>query len=307
MGHAKITLKQEGIVRSGGYQVTQWISDAPPGSTDPPTLLPLFVMRNVGDVEYYERVASLTEMQSLEESHLLCFEAKGTGGDNLYVTVDPVQGDYLSIVDPRLNYWLQATAPYANREFPVFAKEYRDIGPLPKTLVGGYIQLFNGGVPYAFKNKDVGCWIELGGFTSPSYNGLCKILSITGNTAKVSKSFTTNESGLSYGFPIIRINPYAGAGVDSKYFPTVESGIQWELRRGSSLVCSGNTGTTFKLSVLSPSSDLRRTSRFTTLEATQAMAEARMEAVKAEVQGFQTAAAKGDTPFTVLRTWTFGP
>lgn len=291
-----IRLRQEGIVRAFGYQVTQWASVVSPGATDPASYAGLFVIRNGAGGESLERVASLRDFISYAVNELKYFEAKNTGGNAL---LSALAGDSL-IVTPAVSEWLQSGAPYDTCTFTVDAVTTVANGTAPATLTGNRIQLPG----YEFSDDDVGRWVTLTGFTTSAYNATVRILSFVGNTATVDATLTTNETGATWAFRRVRIVSDLGPSSEPRYFPTRRRQLGWELRRSGSLLASGVAGETQRQD---PRAELYRDVRFTAVVPTEDDANALFAVTRDAVGRLQRAAEAVDTAFAGLQTYDYPP
>lgn len=297
-----IRIRQQGYIRSAGYQATQWavtvpVSDPPsdpPIATDPLSYAPLFVVRNVGGFDSLERVATLQDFAALPVSELKYFDVRGAGGDAFFLGL--LLGDTLRITTS-LPYWLQDQAPYTDQDFIVAQISNRVQGTSASCFVGSQLQLPG----YTFTNDDVGRWVLLSGFTDGANNGYAQILGYTGLTARVNKTFT-NDTGGAWAFPWIRVQD-SFPGLEPRYFPTRERGLAWELRRGGAPVTAGNGGATMREIEAALVRSVRNTTVAPTLDASLNL----FDVVRHELADLQRAATRNNTAFTVLITTTVGP
>jgi len=240
-----LRIQQQGYVRSNGYQATQWAvtvpivdpAGAPPRATDPSSFAPMFVIDTAGPREVLRRVATLRDYQELTRAELRYFDVRtlGAAGRAWFDNVN--LGDTLRLIG-QPPHWVQDQAPYTDWDFIVEDVSYRVNGGVPSVAVGKSLTLAG----YTFRDEDVGRWVELRGFASPSYNGLVQIVSIQGNVAIVDKTYTTNETGTTWGFPWIGVAAAPVAGLEPRYFPVRASDLAWALVRGGSTICSASNG-----------------------------------------------------------------
>lgn len=297
-----IRIRQQGYVRSAGYQATEWavtvpVSDPPsdpPIGTDPLSYAPLFVVRNVGGFDSLERIATLRDFATLPQSELKYFDVRGANGDAFFLGL--LLGDTLRITTS-LPYWLQAETPYTDQDFIVAQVPNRVQGTSASCFTGSLLQLPG----YTFTNDDVGRWVLLNGFSDPANNGFAQILGYAGLTAHVNKTFT-NDTGGAWAFPWVRVQDNF-PGLEPRYFPTRERALAWELRRGGSLVASGDGGATMR-EIEQP---LVRSVRNTIVAPTLDAALDLFDVVRHEVADLQRAASRTNTTFTILITTTVGP
>ena len=297
-----LRIRQQGYLRATGYQATQWavtvpVSDPPadpPIATDPLSYAPLFVVRNVGGFDSFERVATLQDFVALPASELKYFDVRGDAGDAFFLGL--VLGDTLRILTS-VPYWIQAETPYTDQDFIVAQVANRVQGTSASCFTGSQLQLPG----YTFTNDDVGRWVLLSGFTDPTNNGYAQILGYTGGTARVNRTYT-NDTGGAWAFPWIRVKDNF-MGLEPRYFPTRERGLQWELRRGGALVATGTGGATMR-EIEAP---LVRSVRCTTLSPTLDAALDLFDVTRRQLADLQRAATRNNTAFTVLITTTVGP
>jgi hypothetical protein len=297
-----IRIRQQGYVRITGYQATQWavtvpVSDPPsdpPIATDPLSYAQLFVVRNVGGFDSFERIATLSDFATLPVSELKYFDVRGAGGDSFFLGALP--GDTLRITTS-LPHWLQNQAPYTDQDFIIAQIANRVQGTAASCFTGSQLQLPG----YTFTNDDIGRWVLLSGFANPANNGYAQILGYTGSTARVNKTFT-NDTGGTWAFPWVRVQE-SFAGLEPRYFPTRERGLSWELRRGGALIAAGGGGATMR-EIEAP---LVRSVRNTTISPTLDAALDLFNVVRHEIANLQRAATRNNTAFTVLITTTVGP
>lgn len=309
-------------MRASGYQATQWavtvpVSD-PAGDpllgTQPLSYAPFFVERNDGRTDSFVRVATLTDLIRIPHAELQYFDVLGPGGDAIFavnpstLVLGPFPGDVLRIPeassDGALSYWLESDAPYTNGDFVVDGLATRASGTGPILLANNRLQLPG----YTFTPKDVNRWIVLSGFSNPLYNVAVQVISYLGNTAVIN---LTTEAGTVTGgawiMPVIRIVTNGNITLEPRYFPTCETNIGWELRRGAALIGSADYGGVTSRWVTDPTSSLTRSTRFTSLEATPSAAKAALQVVQNGVMNLQAAAALNNTEIVSLITSTYGP
>lgn len=297
-----IRIRQQGYIRSVGYQATEWavtvpVSDPPsdpPIATDPLSYAPLFVVRNVGGFDSLERVATLRDLAALPQSELKYFDVRGANGDAFFLGL--LLGDTLRITTS-LPYWLQDQAPYTDQDFIVAQVANRVQGTSASCFAGSLLQLPG----YTFTNDDVGRWVLLNGFSNSANNGYAQILGYAGLTARVNKTFT-NDTGGAWAFPWVRAQD-SFPGLEPRYFPTRERALAWELRRGGSLVVSGDGGATMR----EVEQLLVRSVRNTTVAPTLDAAHNLFDVVRHEIADLQRDATRNNTAFTILITTTVGP
>lgn len=298
-----LRIRQQGIIRPRGYQVTQWavtvpISEpplTPPLATSPLSYSDLFLTRKTDVLESLERVTTLQDFEAYPVKHLEFMEIKGFNGD--YFNLNVVPNDVLRINDK--DYWIQpGQAPYTNNDFIVLNKLNRAQGLGPKCYTNGNIELPN----YIFTNDDIGRWVNLSGFSTALNNGLVKIQQVYGVTALVNKIFTANETGSSWNFPYVQIQSLF-PGLEPRFFPTSEINLKWELYRSSTLLYSGEGGATSR----NQNTALTRTKRFTAIMPTLEAATALMDVTANQVSKLQRDASLNGTNFTTIITRTFGP
>ena len=300
--------------------MTQWavtvpVSD-PAGDpllgTQPLSYAPFFVQRNDGRQDSFVRVATLTDLVQVPHAELQYFDVLGPGGGAIFVVnpstlvLGPFPGDILRIpqasLSGSLSYWLEDDAPYTTGDFLVAGVATRASGTGPILLANNRLQLPG----YTFTLNDVNRWIVLRGFSNPLYNVAVQVISYTGNTAVIN---LTTGAGTSTGgtwiMPVIRISTGASPSSEPRYFPTRETNIGWELRRGSSVIGSADYGGVTTRWVTDPTSALTRSTRFTSVEATPAAAKGIAQVVQNGVMHLQAAAAVNNTNLTPLFTTTY--
>lgn len=314
-----LRIRQKGYVRVAGYQTVNWavtkpVAD-PPSSpligTAPLSFAPLFLIRNEGNFESLERVASVQDLAAYPQAELQYFDVRGPGGDALFAPLipngplGPFAGDTLVFPDTsgRLSYWIEDSPPYNTNSFLVKQSVIRAQGGPAQILTGNRVQLPG----YVFTPDDVNRWVVLSGFATPSYNGIVQILSYNGNTANISKTTTTNElAGPTggYVFPVVQIDPGNNPALEPRFFPTRERNLRWECYRGVSLIASATFGGT---TIRTSEQALVRSVRYTELASSNQAALDLMAVIRNGVYNLQTQAALNDTDFTALLTSTYGP
>lgn len=266
----------------------------PPGATDPTADADLFVIRRVGLEEALDHIATPLDFEALPVNELTHFECRTSGVEDLAFVVP---GDILRVTTV-IPHWIQSEAPYTNQDFTIAAFENRISGINPQILTGNRVMLEG----YTFGNEDIGRVVWLGGFPSMAYNNPARILSFQGNTANISLTTTTNETGTDWAFKRLRIDPAPAPGEEARYFPSIVRRVKWDVLRGSSLVAYGNEGYTERAT---PGIVLFRDHRITTLEATQAAAEARFTSTRALISSAQLRYSEIDTAFSGLNTYNY--
>lgn len=280
----------------------------PPIATAPLSFAPLFVVRNEEGFESLDRIATLQDLATLPQAELKYFDVRGPGGDAAFAPaipggpLGPFAGDTLTFPETtgRLSYWLEDSAPYNTNIFTVKQSAVRAQGTLPQILTGGRLQLPN----YTFTPNDVNRWVNLSGFTTSSYNGLCQILGYVGNTATINKTTPIIETGGAWSFPYIEIETQVSPSLEPRFFPTKENNLRWELRRGAALVASASFG---GVTMRASTQTLCRSLRYTAVSSSNQAALDFMSFVRNGVANLQRAATLNDTDFTVLITSTYGP
>lgn len=282
--------------------------------TQPLSYAPWFVVRNDGLSDSFVRVATLVDLVQIPQAELQYFDVLGPGGDAIFVvdpstlTLGPLPGDVLTIpqasANGALSYWLEDSAPYTTNNFVVAGLVNRASGTGPTILSNNRLQLPG----YTFTPNDVNRWVVLSGFTNPAYNVAVRVISYTGNTAVINLvTGPGTEVGSAWVMPVIRIVTNAVITVEPRYFPTRETNIGWELRRGPTLIGSAAYGGVTTRWTTDPTSPLTRSVRFTSVEATPAASNALMQVVQNGVLNLQSAATLNNTNLTPLITSTYGP
>ena len=281
---------QEGFVRSGGYQLTQWTAAHPPPATTD-LLENLFVIRKSSLGESLVGVATLADFVAYPSNELKYFECKGPSG---YLMFSALPGDVLRIT-PAVPYWVQTSAPYANCNFTVSSIGSFS-GTAPALKVGNYLQLTD----HLFTDDDLGRWLILAGFSgTPAYNAPVEIVTIvSGHTALVrfadDRIVTTNETGTAWTRKRLVITTAVDAAQEPRYFPTVERSLPWELERDGSFLSSGSSGNTSRFD---PSLAIYRDRRFTSMLPSLDAALALAATTKAAVALLQATADTNNTSF----------
>lgn len=296
-----LRIRQQGYVRATGYQASQWVvtvptseGSDPPLATEPETYAPLFVLRNVGGFERFERVAKLEDFVGVPRSELTCFDVRGAGGDLLLLNASA--GDVLRITT-EVPHWIQAQAPYTDQDFIVSHVAFRAQGTGAICFTDGQVQLPG----YVFSEADIGRWVRLQ-FRDTSNNGYAQILSYTGNTARVGRRFSSLQGDGTWAFPWVRIRD-SFEGLEPRYFPTCERNLAWDLRRDDGLLVTGTGGVTAR----EIDAALVRSIRATTLTPTLDAATNLFTVTRSDVSALQRAAARTNSVFTALITHTVGP
>jgi len=267
----------------------------PPIATDPLSFAPLYVMRNAGGYDVFERIATLVDLEAIPNAELSYFEPRGAGGGDLLSLA--LAGDVLRIVTPPAH-WIQTQPPYDSNDFIISQVGIRVQGSSAKCFIGGLIQLPG----YTFTQEDVGRWVTLSGFTSSGNNGKFQILAQVGSSARVSTAFVSNETGGSYAFQWIEVED-SFPGLEPRYFPTRASGLAWHLRRSGAHITLGENGA----STRNTTNALARSVRCTVLSPSNDAAEKLFLVSRQQVAALQRAASINNTAFTVLITYTVGP
>ncbi len=292
-----IVLKQRGVVRPLGYQVTQWCVLEGDPVTDPATYAGLFVLRNTLGRESFVRIATLQDLEQYPLNELRYFEARGTNGDA--VVSQATAGDVLRFSDNSLLHWEQDEEPYDTRDFVVNAVYDRTTGSTPQILAGNSLLLPG----YVFSSYDVGRWVYLSGFSTLDYNGYAQILSYAGDVATINKVTTTNEDGTAYAFRWIQVSDDVGVGLEPRYFPTKVENAGWQLLRSGASVTSNNSG---GRTLRETEDQTYRSSRLTTLETTADFATKFMATCRSGISQLQASGAVNGTTFS-LTTTVYGP
>ena len=255
----------------------------------------MFVVRDVGGFETLERIAQLGDL-SLKLQSLLWFDVRGANG--YLALANSSTGDTLSITNAP-SWWYEDSPPYQTTDFTISQVRVRIQRSATSTTSPQGLQLTN----YLLSADDIGRWVYLEGFTDPGNNGWAQILSYLGNTARVSKVFTSNGSGTA-NFRVIEINPSA-PGLEPKYFPTKVANLTWTIQSGATTVAVGDGGATLRVNGASDSRFL--STRFTTLTTTAQEAEDLFLVCRQQVDALQRASTQVQDTFTGLITHTIGP
>lgn len=302
-----LRIQQKGYIRPQGYQAVQWAVtvpiSVPPGSppiaTDPLSLATLFVVRNVGGFETFERVATPLDLNTLAPQSLVCFDIRGAGGDVALASVLP--GDKLGVLNPPST-WIVDEPPYTDAEYTIGSRGIRaqggnaSVGPSGLTIPS-----------YNFRPEDIGRWVYLSGFLpSGGSNGWAQILSYLGNVAQVDRVFTINETGGSWAFYFLQTDPSAvPSGSEPQYLPTAASGLTWKLMRGpSTIVATGDGGVSYRQPQPNP---LSLASRFTYILPTAQALDDLFLVTRQQVDALQRALTLGQIQFLNTITHTIGP
>ena len=295
-----IRIRQKGYARTAGYQATQWavtvpVSDPlsdPPIATEPLSFAPLFVVRDVGGFETFERIRTLTDILPVRQ--LVWFDARGVGGNVALINANT--GDYLTITTPP-EWWLESDPPYDAWVYKVSQVRSRYQGEARVT--GAHTVSLPG---YSFSPEDVGRWVYLYNFANPSNAGWARILSFLGTVATVDKTFASNDIG-AVDFRIIEVAPDAGL-LEPHYFPTKTGNLAWKLTRDATLLATGTAGATMRDG---DPAELFLTTRLTLLLRTPQQVEDLFVVCRAQVSQLQHAAARAQETFLDLITYTIGP
>ena len=301
-----LRVQQAGYVRSTGYQATEWAvtvpiavpDGSPPLATSPASYAPLFVVDTSGPREVLRRVATLQDYAQFDRAELDAFEAT-TAGSGATLFDNARAGDTLRIT-PLPEHWLQEQAPYDTQDFLVSSVEVTESGSAPQAMPGNKVN-FPGRV---FAPADVGRWVKLLGFTTQAYNGWSQVVSYEGSVATVSRSVTTSETGGSWNFYCVKIDPQLSSGVEPRYFPTKMVNLGWELRRAGSFLTGGDSGGATRRDTPDP---VVRSVRWTELAPTAQSARAVFAACAAQLAALQASASAVGTELTTLLTLTEGP
>jgi hypothetical protein len=293
-----IRLNQERVPRAAGWQLTQWVSRYPDAVTYPDSLEALFLIRNVGGRESFERVCTMQDLAAYPEANLRYFEAKGLDGDSFVTLVR--SGQTLRVVGSSTQHWVQAAAPYNTRSFTVNSGLLlRANGPSPIMMPGGIVTLPN----YQFSDDDVGRWFEFSGFATSAFNGLCQIRSVRGNTAQTNKNSGYLETSAGGWFSYwVSIETNVGAGLEPRYFPTKQSGLSWELDYATGSTQTGNGGQTHREA---GTGNLYRCVRWTSVEPNQDAALAFMASVQDGVRRLQAESSANNDGTDVVTVTDF--
>lgn len=300
-----LRIQQKGYIRPEGYQAIQWAVtvpiSVPPGSppiaTDPSYFAYMFVVRQVGGFETFERVATLLDVTNLPPCNIVCLDLRGVGGDVALASVVP--GQTVGFTNPPST-WLTSEAPYTDTEFAVLARQTRASGGDASCGPVGLV------IPsYNFSPDDIGRWVYLSNFTDPGNNGWARIVSYLGNVAQVDRTFTSPGVSGNWAFYFVKIDPSAvPAGVEPKYFPTAAANLTWKLMQGATMLATGNSGVTFREPSSTP---LSLTTRFTQILPTAQAVEDLFLVSRQQVDALQRAATQNQTAFLNTITHTIGP
>lgn len=280
---------QEGFVRSAGYQLAQWTAAYPsPATTD--SLESLFLISRSSLGESLVRVATLSDFVAYPVNELKYFECRGTGGNALF---SALAGDVIRVT-PSPDHWLQSGEPYDDCDFTV-ASLVSTSGSTPLIKVGNYLQLDD----YSFTDEDQGRWFLLAGFDTSGYNAPVQVVDVlTPHTARIAfasaLSVTTNETGTAWTKRRLLIDTNAGALLEPRYFPTLESAVGWELLRTGTSYGTGAFGETSRTT---PGALVFRDRRFTSMLPSLDAALAVASNTRAAVALLQAEADSNNTAF----------
>lgn len=295
-----LVLKQQGIIRASGYQVTQWCVTQGATSTTPSSFAGLFLVRNVLGIESFERVASLTDYAAYQERDAIYFEPRGSTGDQFLSQVQA--NDTLVFPGPETLFWEQTDSPYNDREFTVNNAVNRAAGSAPAFFTPQQLQLPG----YSFTDEDIGRWVLLSGFSASALNGYAQILSYTGNTATINLGYFENQVGGTWAFPRAEIKTFPGGPQEPRWFPSIIRDAAWQHKRGGSVLSSDSNGGGFT-SREDPDRPLVRTARWSDVLPTQQAALDFMSVVRTGVAQLQRDASVSNTTFQVVIQTVFGP
>lgn len=293
----KIRLHQEGFVRTTGYQVVQRVNRVPPGVTDPLTYTEIFAIRQILGRESIDHIVTQLEMVQLPINELKFFEAPGLGGNALG---DALPGDTLNVLTP-IPHWIQSAAPYLDQSFSVDAVAVLASGANPQLLPGGQLILPG----YRFTDRDLGRWVTLAGFATPSFNVRAQIQSYEATVARVNLTVAAPETGTSWMFQRLRIVTNVNPAQERRYFPTLAGLLLWEVRRGpTTIIASGTTGFTMREM---PQLELFRDHTVTSVMPTLSDAEDLMIVTRRNVQALQESGDQIDTAFLAPTNYDYPP
>lgn len=236
-----IRLRQERSPRRNGWWLSQSIARDPPEATSPDAFEPAFVVRNVGGRESFERVASMTDLVSLNENRLNRFDLRGANGFDFLDLARP--GDILRITGADTEHWIETAAPYDDRDFVIAQVVTRINGTGVAVLSGGKVMLTG----YAFTPKDVGRWFRIQGMTTSAFNRYAQVLGVDGTNATTSISVSVPETSpaATWSFSWVEISDESGDG-EPRYFPERRDGLTWELRRDVAILINGVGGSSLR-------------------------------------------------------------
>lgn len=308
-----IRIRQQGFVRTTGNQLSNWVVTVPvadPGGTPliataPPLYEALFVLYTQGDRESLVRIATLSDLGRIPEAELRYFDLLGPGGDTVFAPaypngpLGPFAADELAFSDAAVPHWRENLAPYTTLSFTVKRCVAKAAGLNPSVLTGNKLILPG----YSFKSSDVGRWVGLSGFVSSSYNGLARIVWVDGDTAVISKTIVSNETGTSWMLPWVEIETRADTALEPRFFPTREANIPWALRRSGVTIVEGVAG---GFTARSSDASLVRSRRWTGLYPTETDAVNAASAIRNGVYNLAQSADLADSSFLTLTTSTYG-
>lgn len=308
MADVILQLKQEGVVRAAGYQVTQWITRYPAGATTPDAMEALFVLRNTLGRESFDHIATPEELasgSSVPENNCTRFEARGRNGDFF---LGAHAGDVIRITGDSTLHWLQASAPYADRDFVVTGLVARASGT---SILGSAPQLVTGQrllLPgYRFTDADVGRWVKLHGFTTSAYNTLAQIIGLDGASAVVDLAVPSGETGgaaSGWEFLVAEIETLPSVFEEPRYFPMAERDLPWTLLRDGGAVTSGTGGASLRED---ETATVFRVARYTAVDPTLDIALGRMAQTRFDVAALQALVSANQGSFGAPQTYTYGP
>lgn len=293
----KIRLHQEGFVRTTGYQTVQRINRLPAGVTDPLTYAEIFAIRQVLGREALDHITTPLEMVQLPINELKYFEAVGPGGELL---PNALPGDTLNVLTV-IPHWIQSAAPYLDQSFSVDAVTLLASGTTPQLLPGGTLVLPG----YRFTDRDVGRWVSLSGFTTPSYNVRVRITSYEATTARVALTVSSPEIGAAWDIRRLRIVTNVNPALERRYFPTLAGPVNWEVRRGpTTIIASGAEGFTMREL---PAAEMFRDHTVTSLVGTASDADDLLTVTRRNVEALQQSGDQLDTAFLAPANYDYPP
>jgi hypothetical protein len=307
-----IRLRQKGYIRSTGIQAVNWAVTVPvsdPASTPliataPLNLAPFFVIRDVGGSDRLERIATLVDFGTVPHAELRYLDIRSPEGIALFSPtvpggpLGPFPGDELRFEGPQTDHWLEDNIPYHNRSFRVKACVIRESGTNPQLISGNRLILPG----YTLTQDDVGRCVNLSGFTTPAYNGICRILSINGHVATINKLVTVSQTGTAWAFPWIEIDTLV-SGNEPRFFPTNERNLPWSLYRAGVEILRSSYGAYTSRGIKGP---LARSLRYTEVLPSIDQAMELFSVIRNGVYNLQRASETVDTAFTTLMTSTYG-
>jgi hypothetical protein len=308
MSDVILQLKQEGIVRAAGYQVSQWITRYPVGATTPDAMEALFVLRNTLGRESFDRIATPEDLaadSTVLENNCTRFEVRGTNGDFF---LGALVGDVIRVSGDSTLHWLQAASPYDDRDFTVTGLIARASGTSvlssAPTLVTGQLLRLPG---YRFTDADVGRWVRLYGFATTAYNGFVQIIGRDGGSAVVDLSVPSGETGgVSSGweFLVAQIETLPSVTEEPRYFPMAQRDLPWMLLRGGGAVTSGTGGASLRDD---ETATVFRVARYTAVDPSLDAALGRMAQARFDVEALQALVSANQGSFGAPQTYTYGP